>query len=341
MAICTRIRFAFLAVLAPLTWGQSFNIDVGDNLILFPVPQPSYSAAASQPGVWNSVKFPYNASLVALDGSPTSVTTTSTSSSSYNYFPSSLTGDDYNYMVDIQNLPWLGGPWTWTISGLANGSYAIYTYAWAPENTGFLTRVDVLGSSNPFQDVGGFWSGSPHVLGTTYALHNVTVTNGTLQLTVDGLNSHDGSVNGFQIVQLSSTATYCTSKVTSQGCVPAMGFTGVPSFSAGSGFVVSAAQIGANQNGLLFYSTTAAASNPFLGGTLCMLQPIARTPIQNSQGSSLCSGNFAFDFNSWIATGVDANLVLGAKVYAQYWFRDPPDPFTVGLTNALLFTIQP
>lgn len=110
-------------VLIPLASAQSFNVDVGDNTVLYPVPVDSYGAGAGQAGRWKAVSWPYNATLVHLDGSPSSVTTSSTSSSSYNHFPSSLTGEDRNFMVDIQNLPAIGGPWFWTISGLQAGSY--------------------------------------------------------------------------------------------------------------------------------------------------------------------------------------------------------------------------
>ncbi len=327
---------------AAASQAQSFNVDVGDNLILFPVPQSNYVGAANQGGVWNSSKFPYSHVLVRLNGNPSSVATSSNSTSSYNYFPSSLTGDDYNFMVDIQNLPFIGGPWTWNFSGLLNGNYQLYTYAWAPENNGFQTSVDVPGSVDPAQSVGGFWFGSPHVLGVTYARHNVTVTNGTLQVVVEGLNTHDGSVNGFQLVQLSTLPTvYCTGKLNTQGCTPGVGSTGAPSFSAGSGFSVNAAQVVDNQNGLLFYSTSVAASIPFLGGTLCATQPLTRTPIQNSGGGGACGGAYGFDFNAWMAGGADPALAPGIQVYAQYWYRDPADAFTVGLTDALTFEIGP
>jgi hypothetical protein len=145
------------ASLASLASAQSFNLDVGDNLIIFPVPVNSYAGAAGQSGVWNSVRSPYATNLLKLDGSASAVTTSSDQTSSYNYFPSSLTGDDYNFMVDIQDVPWIGGPWTWTFAGLSNGDYAVYTYAFAPENNGNQTRVSVAGSTDPAQDVGGIW----------------------------------------------------------------------------------------------------------------------------------------------------------------------------------------
>jgi hypothetical protein len=138
---------------------------------------------------------------VNLDGTPSGVTTTSTSSSSYNYFPSTLTGDDRAFMVDIQNLPSIGGPWFWNFNGLADGACLLYTYAWAPENSGAQTRVSVTGSPDAPQDVGGFWSGGTFVPGVTHAVHAVNVTGGTSTVQVEGLGGA-GSVNGFQLARI-------------------------------------------------------------------------------------------------------------------------------------------
>ena len=75
-----------------------------------------------------------------------------------------------------------------------------------------------------------------------------------------------------------------------------------------------------------------------------MATPTKRTPLQDSGGNpppNDCSGVYAYDFNARIQSGVDANLTAGATVFAQYWSRDPGDPYTTGLTDAVSFTIQP
>jgi hypothetical protein len=137
---------------------------------------------------------------------------------------------------------------------------------------------------------------------------------------------------------------YCTSKTNSLGCVPQIGFTGAPSASAGSGFLVTATNLYNNKSGLLFYSTNGRVALPFLGGTLCVATPIRRTGSQSSGGTPVgadCTGHFSFDFNAWIAGGVDPLLLAGTRVDVQYYSRDPgfPAPNNVGLTNALEFTI--
>jgi hypothetical protein len=201
---------------------QSFNIDVGQNLILYPVPADTYGAGAGQIGRWNSCPSPYTTNLVNLDGSASSVTTASNQSSSYSNFFSTLTGDDYNFMVDVQDLPFIGGPqWSWTFAGLQDGSYTIYTYAWAPENNGNTSLVTVPGSIDPPTVVGGTWTGSPHVQNVTYSVHHLDVVGGTFQVLVEGQNNHNGSVNGFQLVRTgggSGPVTFCSGDGTATAC---------------------------------------------------------------------------------------------------------------------------
>ena len=138
---------------------------------------------------------------------------------------------------------------------------------------------------------------------------------------------------------------YCTPKVDSAGCVPSIGYSGTPDANAGSGFSITLGNTLNQKSGLLFYGTHGATSAPFQGGTMCVNPPTVRTPIQNSGGNATppddCSGVFALDFNVRIASGVDPALVAGATVWSQFWSRDPVDPFTTNLSDALRFLIQP
>src|SRR5712675_2775006 len=93
-----------LLLAASALHAQDFNLDVGDNLILWPLPSSAYGAAAAQPGTWNDVHHPYSATLTDIGGVLTSVTCASTVSSSYNHFPIVLTGDDEALMEDIQAI---------------------------------------------------------------------------------------------------------------------------------------------------------------------------------------------------------------------------------------------
>jgi hypothetical protein len=136
--------------------------------------------------------------------------------------------------------------------------------------------------------------------------------------------------------------TYCTSKLNSLFCTPTIGFSGYASASNNAPFIITAASILNQKSGLLFYGYTSQAV-PFLGGTLCVGSPIRRTPVLNSGGAttgSSCTGAYSFNFNAYIATGVDPQLqVVGQPVRAQWWSRDPQDSFTTSLTDAVQFSI--
>lgn len=150
-------------------------------------------------------------------------------------------------------------------------------------------------------------------------------------------------VNGFVATLPEVAVPYCTAKVNSAGCTPAIAFAGTPSASSGAGFTISADQIMAASSGLLMYSKTGPATVPFYGGLLCLAGQITRTPGQFSGGTTGCSGALSMDFNAYVATGADALLVGGADVWAQYWSRDAgfAPPNNANTTDALAFTLWP
>jgi hypothetical protein len=136
--------------------------------------------------------------------------------------------------------------------------------------------------------------------------------------------------------------TYCTGKVNSQGCVPAIAFQGQASASSSNPFSVTASQVVPERIGLLFYGFAPRAA-PFQGGLHCVQPPTPRTTAQSSGPGGLCGGSFSFDMNPWIQSGIDLRLVPGTLVCAQYWYRDPGEPagFDTGLSNAIQFSIAP
>jgi hypothetical protein len=136
---------------------------------------------------------------------------------------------------------------------------------------------------------------------------------------------------------------YCTAKVNSQGCAPAIAAAGIPSASSGSGFHVTASQVLSGKFGLLFYGKNGPAAFPFQGGILCSQPPLVRTKLQNSGGSGPCDGAYDVDFNAWVASGADPGLVAGQQVNAQYWSRDPgfAPPNNTSLSDAVEFTLAP
>jgi hypothetical protein len=160
-----------------------------------------------------------------------------------------------------------------------------------------------------------------------------------LLTTAWGASTLTGAAYAFQLPRW-----YCTGKLNTAGCVPVMSYAGEHASTVSPlPYSVSAALIVPNQVGIMIYSTNGEASIPFQGGILCIGSPVIRTPGQFSGGvppPPACSGKYNFNFNAWIQSGIDPNLVVGATVNAQYWYRDPTHPVNgSGLTNAVEFMI--
>jgi subtilisin-like proprotein convertase family protein len=146
--------------------------------------------------------------------------------------------------------------------------------------------------------------------------------------------------------------SYCTAKVNSLGCVPAIGASGAASATAGSGFLVTGSNVRNNKAGLLFYGTTGRAAIVFQGGTLCVKSPIKRTPASLSGGApppaNDCSGVYSIDMNCFAVgscggSPLPALTVPGTVVDCQWWGRDPgfAAPNNTTLTNGLEYTVGP
>jgi hypothetical protein len=152
--------------------------------------------------------------------------------------------------------------------------------------------------------------------------------------------------NGFRMSVMRyapSPSTYCTAKINSQGCIPAIAAGGDPSLSSTAPFVVAASQVINRRTGMLLYGT-GPAQQPFFGGVLCIAPPLLRTPAQNSGGSSGttdCSGTYAIDLNPFLQSGNFGTFLPGEMIFSQYWSRDSGDPQGIGLTDAVRATIVP
>ena len=143
---------------------------------------------------------------------------------------------------------------------------------------------------------------------------------------------------------------YCTAKLNSNGCTPAIGSSGSPSASAATGFVVSGANVRNQKAGLLIYSVSGRAALPFAGGLLCLATSVRRSPATNSGGSALpandCSGVYAIDFNAFARGSLGGHPLPalstpGTLVDCQWWGVDPGfgPPNNVTLTGGLEFSI--
>jgi len=170
-----------------------------------------------------------------------------------------------------------------------------------------------------------------------------------------GNGNHGAPIANPSFVQTPSpvgSVTYCTAKINALGCTPAIGSSGSPSASAGSGFLISAVNVRNNKNGLLFYGVSGATALPFQGGTLCVAPPIKRTGAVNSGGTPApvndCTGVYAIDMNSFaVSAGPPVPLaalsVPGTLVHCQFWGRDPgfPAPNNTTLSDGLEYSVGP
>lgn len=158
----------------------------------------------------------------------------------------------------------------------------------------------------------------------------------------------DGSRHDIGLVPYDPTyapgpTTYCTGKQNSEGCVPAIGWSGQASATPPTAFTIGASNLLKQKSGLLFFGFGPRAQ-PFQGGFHCVQLPTKRVGQQTSTSSGgACGGTFSFDMGGYIQSGVHPALLPGATVFCQWWSRDPADPtgFATSLSNALSFGIAP
>jgi hypothetical protein len=233
----------------------------------------------------------------------------------------------------------------------------------AMELNGTLYAVDKSTAASTF--IGGGTGGISLLQGATITasgllyvtdyggwLYRIDLANGTASFA--GNSGHGIGLLGL-IEESSSCAppvAYCTAKLNSLGCLPAIGSTGSPSATTGGGFVVSCNNVRNFKNGLLFYGVTGRAALPFQGGTLCVASPIHRTGAQNSGGTPLpandCSGTWSLDMNAFaLSAGPPAPYpplkLAGTLVDCQWWGRDPgfAAPNNTQLSNGLEYCVGP
>jgi len=346
---------AALSLVSGIARAQSLNVDVGTNTT-HPVPASTYAAAGS-PGIWNDVSVPVTGQpLLGLDGLPTGATVSQAGGFvNLDYDNSGTAGDDDSLMDDCQDLgPASISSITWSFAGLADGTYTVLTYAWAPDNTTFRTRVTVPGSIDPAQDVGGAWPGA-QAQGTTYARHGVVVTGGALVvelLVVAGF----GTLNGIQLVRDVGAQALCSGDGTGTPCPCGNG--GGPGRGCASSVEPTGALLGvsggasvANDTlvlhgsgmpdsfGLYFQGTSAAAGGAgaaFGDGLRCAGGSVARLGTkQNVAGVSQypATGDTPISVQGSVAAG-------DARVY-QVWYRNAATfctSDTFNLTNGLQLT---
>lgn len=196
---------------APISMGQGFNCDL--NSPFSPpitgggVPSVSFGAAAGQAGLWNDVDtggLPPTM-LRDLSGNLTSVSITGPmGGSGGGWNVPGLTGDFRALMADATDV---SPTKSYTLSGLANGVYKVYSYAVRPNGGVTSTAVTVpqaIGQTTRFAT--GPLPMNTFAEGVTHTIHTANVVSGELTIRLD-MGEQQSYFNGFQIVAVPEPAT--------------------------------------------------------------------------------------------------------------------------------------
>lgn len=129
--------------------------------------------------------------------------------------------------------------------------------------------------------------------------------------------------------------SYCTSKISTNLCVPTIASTGDASLSNSSGFVFTTTIMESGVTGLDFFGTTSQAAIPFQGGFLCIGGAVNRLPGQTTGGAGACTGSLSYTLTDVLLHPAGSSLAAGTHLYLQSWSRDLADPFGSSLSNAI------
>jgi cytochrome c551/c552 len=142
------------------------------------------------------------------------------------------------------------------------------------------------------------------------------------------------------VVEAGAPELYCTGKVNSDGCTPAMTWSGTPSLTGNDNFQLKAHDTVAGEPGVVFLGSSAQAL-PFNGGTLCVGSFTGRGEMVSAIGTGPCAGHLLWNFRQTKMNAMGLNA--GDVVYTQWFMRDGAhgDGSNFGLSDGLKFTIQP
>ncbi len=334
-----------LFLIAPAA-AQGFNVDVGQNLILWPTPSSSYGAASGQTGHWTAFDPSGLAgTLEDLSGGSTAVTLTTNVSSSVNLFPSVLpSGDDQALLEDFQFGGGLGEVVTFRFEGLNPANYTVYTYAANPGSGSDITQVSVVGSSSSTQNVQGPWLGT-HDLGASYARHSVDASSGVIQIELQGVNPFPNdrtACNGIQIVpETLLGVTYCSPAEDNTTGVPGRMFATGSSSTAANDLTLRVQDLPQNEFGIFINSVASGfVPNPNNSqGNLCVIGSIGRYNALDELQNSGTAGAFelTLDLTQTPTPAGAVSILAGETWYFQCWYRDflPGQGPTSNFTGAI------
>jgi hypothetical protein len=154
----------------------------------------------------------------------------------------------------------------------------------------------------------------------------------------DFLGFNHGVVHQLGVTH-SPASVVCFAAPHSGGCVARIAFTGAPSASSGSGFVLSASSTRPAAGGALLFGVNGLSSPLLGGGPRCVAPPRAIAAPQNTGGFGSCDGTLSVDFNALLASGNYPQLLVGAQVTANFVFRDPFAALGSSATDTVQFVI--
>ena len=350
-SIPLRLATAFAAAsLASPALAQSFNIDIGiDNA----APASSYGGAAAQTGTWNVFDTTMTlTNMVDTTGNVTSVSMSKVGGAGNYYWDNANTSGDHDLLMDdIQDLGNLSiNKTTYTITGLADGTYNVYFYCCTPYAETDTTTARIKAGNVGNQTCGATWTGT-HVYGGTYVVDDITLSGGAnLQLRVVP-NVGWGSFNGIQILETgacnSLPTSYCTAGTSASGCQATISAIGTSSATAPTGFVISTAASEGNKTGLFYWGTSQKSPAVAVGTSSsfnCVNPPVKRSGLLTGGGTNgNCDGSFSVDLNARWAAQPAQNPGAGATLYGQVWYRDPFNTSnqTTSRSDALTWSVCP
>jgi hypothetical protein len=325
---------------------QSFNVDFAGAPGAL---QTSYGAAAGQAGVWNGIN-PVGASYV----SPTLLTTSGATSGVVLEFDSlggfglwTIGANEPNTFGDDQALLddcyFNAGPSLLTIRGLAPGDYRLLTYAMAPDYGMARTGVNVAGSLDPLQVVGGDFSAG-FARGVTHAEHRISVTGGAAVVIDFSIVASLDSINGLQITLNELGTNYCTANLNSTGQTGLIIASGSVSVAAND-LTLEASRLPNYAFGY-FLTSSNQASVPNPGGSLgvlCLGGNIGRYTGPGQIQNTGTTGAFylLLDLSQVPTPSGFVSAAVGETRNFQAWHRDSVGGAAVSnLTNGLQVTFN-
>lgn len=322
-----------LAVLAAApSAAQSINVCITHPMV--PSPPASYGAAAASPGFWSpgiaSGTSTSHSPLFDLSGAPTTATLQLPPSGTLSPILNCLTGEDWSLISFFTWTPCGAGPVVF--EGLENGGYTVICYAYQQDFWWIENTIEVIGSNEGPQVVGGqsaCAAGEVLTEGVTHSRHTVEVTNGRVEIEFCTPPSGFACFNGFQLVRTSPPGigtSYCSAAPNSTGAASTLTAHGDPAASAND-LTLVAAGLPPGEFGIFLTSNVqdfVPGANGTSDGILCLGGTIGRFVGQGQIVSSGPLGTFrlAVDLTTLPQGTGTVAATAGETWNFQAWHRD-------------------